>query len=76
MIKKERKKSKNRNPVTRVIDNSLRGLHDYLTAPNIRNKVKHPLFLAMKFDYCFSIFANHDFATLNVKLNLYFQKIC
>jgi len=32
------------------------GLYNYLAAHNIRQKVKHPLFLALKFDHCFFIY--------------------
>ena len=32
------------------------GLYNYLAAHNIRQKVKHPLFLALKFDKCFFIY--------------------
>lgn len=38
-----------------VIENNLRGLYDYLTAPNIRDKVKSPLFLSVKFNECVKI---------------------
>jgi hypothetical protein len=46
-IKKD-SRSKDRVPGnTEEIDNSLRGLFNYLTAPNIRSKIKHPLFIKM-----------------------------
>jgi len=49
-VKKDAK-SKDKVPNnTEEIDNSLKGLFNYLTAPNIRHKIKHPLFLAMKFN--------------------------
>lgn len=38
------------------IDNSIEGLRAYLSALNIRNKCKHPLFLAMRFDSCVSLY--------------------
>ena len=41
-----------------VIENSLGGLSQYFTAPNIRNKVKHPVFLAAKFSNCVRLFCN------------------
>ena len=34
------------------IDNSMEGLRAYLSALNIRNKCKHPLFLILRFDAC------------------------
>lgn len=42
----------------RIISNSDEGLYNYLTAPNIRHKVKHPLFLCVKFSNAFKIFVN------------------
>lgn len=38
------------------IDNSIEGLRAYLSALNIRNKCKHPLFLALRFDSCVRLF--------------------
>lgn len=38
------------------IKDNLEGLENYLTAANIRKKVKHPLFLALKFPSCFKIY--------------------
>jgi len=32
------------------------GLYNYLSAHNIRQKVKHPLFLALKFPACFFVY--------------------
>ena len=43
------------------IENNLEGLSQYFTAPNIRNKVKHPFFLATKFSKCVRIFYNRKF---------------
>jgi hypothetical protein len=37
------------------IENSLDGLRNYLSALNIRNKCKHPLFLALRFDSCIGL---------------------
>lgn len=42
------------------INNSLEGFISYFTAPNIRNKVKHPLYLAYKFDQCVKLYYNLD----------------
>lgn len=41
-----------------IIENNLEGLSQYFTAPNIRNKVKHPFFLATKFSNCVKIYYN------------------
>ncbi len=40
------------------ITNDIYGLINYFSAPNIRNKIRHPLFLALKFSECVSIFVN------------------
>ena len=37
------------------IDNSIDGLRAYLSALNIRNKCKHPLFFALRFDSCIGL---------------------
>jgi hypothetical protein len=37
------------------IDNSIDGLRAYLSALNIRNKCKHPLFLVLRFDSCVAL---------------------
>ncbi|CAK57968.1 unnamed protein product (macronuclear) [Paramecium tetraurelia] len=51
------KKEKHFNDVIEApIENNENGLHNYLTAPNIRNKIKHPLFLALKFSKCMTIY--------------------
>jgi hypothetical protein len=61
-----KKESKSEGGYKRDIDNTLHGLHDYLTAANIRNKIKHLLFLAFKFSECFEIYGNHGFEKMNV----------
>lgn len=48
-IKRENKK---KNDTEIKIYNDHEGLYNYLTAPNIRHKVKHPIFLALKFSSC------------------------
>lgn len=53
-VKKESKKS--RGYAEEEIENNLSGLYNYFGAANIRNKVKHPLFLAVKFSECFHIY--------------------
>lgn len=57
-IKRENKK---KNDVEIQILNDFDGLFNYLTAPNIRHKVKHPLFLAIKFSKCVKLLYNSDF---------------
>lgn len=54
-IKRENKK---RNDAEIIINNNNEGLFNYLTAPNIRHKVKHPLFLSLKFSQCVKLFYN------------------
>lgn len=34
------------------------GLINYFSAPNIRNKIRHPLFLALKFRECVHLYYN------------------
>ena len=34
------------------------GLVNYFSAPNIRNKIRHPLFLALKFSECVNLYYN------------------
>jgi len=41
-----------RESARREIDNSFDGLRNYLSALNIRNKCKHPLFLVLRFNSC------------------------
>lgn len=40
------------------ISSNVEGLINYFSAPNIRHKVKHPLFLAIKFHQCISLYVN------------------
>jgi hypothetical protein len=54
-IKRENKK---KNDVEIQILNEFEGLFNYLTAPNIRHKVKHPLFLCIKFSKCVKLYYN------------------
>jgi len=42
------------------IDNSMQGLRAYLSALNIRNKCKHPLFLALRFDSCVGLLYDRE----------------
>ena len=48
----ERKLEKVESTARHEIDNSLDGLRAYLSALNIRNKCKHPLFLVLRFNAC------------------------
>ncbi|CAD8194753.1 unnamed protein product [Paramecium octaurelia] len=60
------KKEKHFNDVIQApIENNENGLHNYLTAPNIRNKIKHPLFLALKFSKCMTIYHMRTMITDN-----------
>jgi len=43
-----------------IVDDSLLGLYNYLTAPNIRRKIKHPLFLTMKFPETFLLYYHNE----------------
>ncbi|CAD8132437.1 unnamed protein product [Paramecium octaurelia] len=55
------KKEKYQNDIVDApIENNENGLYNYLTAPNIRNKIKHPLFLALKFSRCFNVYYMPD----------------
>ena len=40
------------------ISSNVEGLINYFSAPNIRHKVKHPLFLAIKFSQCIKLYIN------------------
>ena len=51
-IKRENKKKVEND---KEILNDLEGLFNYLTAPNIRHKVKHPLFLCVRFSNCLNL---------------------
>lgn len=56
LIKRE---AKGRNTEGELeIENNIDGLFNYLTAPNIRHKVKHPIFLLIKFSDTVSLFFN------------------
>ncbi len=48
-----------------VIKNDPEGFYNYITAPNIRHKVKHPVFLAIKFSSCVRIYYNSKFVKDN-----------
>jgi len=54
-IKRENKK---KNDTEIKIENDTEGLFNYLTAPNIRHKVKHCLFLSIKFSNCVKLYYN------------------
>jgi hypothetical protein len=56
LIKRETKK--NKGNVEEKIENNLAGLFHYLTAPNIRNKVKHPFLLLSRFSNCTRFYYN------------------
>ena len=50
------------------IDNSITGLRAYLSALNIRNKCKHPLFLVLRFSACVGLWYDAT-RTLRVALD-------
>ncbi|CAD8100836.1 unnamed protein product [Paramecium sonneborni] len=50
------------------IENDFESLFNYLTAPNIRHKVKHPLFLIIKFSSCVSLYYNPMTVEGNIKI--------
>ena len=54
--KVEKAEAGSRKQLRCVIDNSMEGLRAYLSAVNIRNKCKHPLFLILRFDACVGLF--------------------
>ena len=43
-----------------IITNNLEGLISYYTAANIRNKIKHPFFIALRFSECCSLYYNKE----------------
>lgn len=53
-----KRENKRKNDAQIQIINNVEGLYNYLTAPNIRHKVKHPLFLSLKFSACVKLFFN------------------
>ncbi|CAD8056269.1 unnamed protein product [Paramecium sonneborni] len=63
-VKKERK---NQPKSLLKVDNTIQGLINYFTAPNIRHKIKHPLFLAIKFDKCVKLYLNQQNFVKNSK---------
>ncbi|CAD8137055.1 unnamed protein product [Paramecium octaurelia] len=63
-VKKERK---NQPKNLLKVDNTIQGLINYFTAPNIRHKIKHPLFLAIKFDKCVKLYLKKQNLAKNSK---------
>jgi len=47
-----------------LIENNIQGLYDFFTAPNIRHKVKHPLFFVIRFSEVLSLFYNTNFMNI------------
>ena len=56
-----KKRRKTNDKKEEFINNSLKGFINYYTAPNIRNKIKHPFFIALKFSACVSLYFNKNF---------------
>ena len=55
-----------------IITNNLEGLISYYTAANIRNKIKHPFFISIRFSQCCSLYYNKEkFQELNVYIDIY-----
>jgi len=50
--------NKGNKMIETVIGNNFQGLCDYFAAPNIRRKIRHPIFLAIKFSECVKFFYN------------------
>ena len=57
------------------VNDSLEGLNNYLTAANIRNKIKHPLYFAIKFSKVFNIYFHNSLFEGKFSVKLYFIKI-
>ena len=49
-------KGKGKKEEETKIENNLKGMYDYLTAPNIRKKTKSILFFLLRFSKCIKIF--------------------
>ena len=71
-VKRESKKKSNADE---SIDNTIEGLSNFFSAPNIRHKVKHPLFLAIKFSSCVKIYFNTNIIPCNNVISLIFSYI-
>jgi hypothetical protein len=54
-------KKANHSALAVTMGNDFKGLRDYLSASNIKNKVKHPLFILLKFSTCMNLFYNTKF---------------
>ncbi|CAD8059561.1 unnamed protein product [Paramecium sonneborni] len=57
IIKRE---TKNKTFKMIKVDNSITGFINYFTASNIRNKIKHPIFLALRFSSLIKIFVDQQ----------------
>ena len=53
-------KGKGKKEEETKIDSDLKGLSDYLTAPNIRKKTKHILFFLLRFSNCVKIYLSKE----------------
>jgi hypothetical protein len=61
LTKKHIKRKKNvTEKIQEEITSNIEGFNNYFTAPNIRNKVKHPIFLASKFHSNIKLLFNQD----------------
>ena len=49
------------------ITNDIKGLYNYFTAPNIRHKNFHPLFILFKFSECINIYYRKELFSENLR---------
>ncbi|KAM3137816.1 hypothetical protein pb186bvf_010059 [Paramecium bursaria] len=56
-----KRESRNNQHTIITIDNTLNGMINYFTSANIRHKIKHPLFLAIRFDQSVKLFVNQKY---------------
>lgn len=66
-IKRDSKYSLN-NKQQDAISNSIDGFVSYFSAANIRNKIKNPIFLAIKFFNCLTLYYNEEMISPNQPL--------
>jgi hypothetical protein len=64
-----KRETKKKESIEEDIQDNVEGLYSYLTAPNIRHKVKHPIFLCCRFASCISLYYNTNELTEPNKKN-------
>jgi len=70
--------NKNYRMIETAINDNFQGLYDYFTAPNIRKKIRHPIFLAIRFASCVKFFYNTGIfpsSTVTLLINLKLKEI-